>query len=300
MMSFNNSTSFEDVLYTVSSSISIVLFIPATILYGICITALLFAKGISNQMRILLINVLISRFFARLLHQLFGFIADSEYNPIVCKFDLSLIFAGFLISLTSISLFSIMVYLSIKNGNNKLKWYIIIPSITVSWIVSILFGTLFYTDSTFIIIVEERDCEVSSESILFLPYVFFGCLAQAVFLTVTLVFGILTICFMRRRLLHETAEDPASQSDPKIKKAITKVLVYLIVRSFMDIPSAAFPTLIVNILTNVKLATVSSLASIWISTLSVLTPTILIILLEPICEALKGFKGCVYTCLRMR
>ncbi len=288
MMSFNSSTSFEDVLYTVSSSIFIVLFIPATILYGICIMALLFAKGISYQMRILLGNVLISRFFAGLLPQFFGFIA--EYNPIVCKFNLGLINAGFLISLTSISLFSIMVYLSIKYGNNKLKWYIIIPSITVSWIVSILFGTLFYTDSTFIIIFEEGGCDVSFESKLFLPYVFFVGLAQAVFLTVTLVFGILTICFMRRRFLHETVEDAASQSDPKISKAIAKVLVYLIVRSF----------LIVNILTTVKPATVYSLASIWISTLSVLTPIIMIILLKPIREALKGFERRVYTCLRMR
>ncbi len=255
-------------------------------------------ESASYQMRILLGNILISRFFAGLLPQFFSFIA--EYNPIVCKFNLGLIIAGFLISLTSISLFSIMVYLFIKYGNNKLKWYIIIPSITVSWILpSILFGTLFYTDSTFIIIFviifEDRACDVSFGSKLFLPYGFFSCLAQAVFLTVTLVFVILTICFMRRRLPHETAEDAASQSDPKINKAITKVLVCLIVRSFMDILSAAFPTLIVNILTTVKPATVYSLASIWSSTLSVLTPIIMIILLKPISEALKGFKKFVYS-----
>ena len=285
MMSFNNSTSFEDVLYTVSLSITTVLFIPASILYGICIVALLSAKDIKLQIRVLLVNVLISRFIGGALPSLTGFIAD--HNAIACKFNFSLTLTGFLASLTSITLFSIMVYVFIKYNNNKLKWYIIIPSITVSWIVSILFGTLIYADPTFI-----RDCVSRFESKLFLPYIIFTWLSQAVFLTVMLVFGILTVCFVRKRILRDTAEDATIQSNPKIKKAITKVLVYFIVGSFLDILRLLIPSLLPILLTTVKPVTLNSIAAVGISTLSALTPIVMIITLKPIRDAIKGFKEC--------
>ena len=85
-MSFNNSTSFEDVLNTVSSSINIILFIvdiPTTILYGVCIVALFYSKGINYQMRVLLINIFIARFSGVLFPNSMAVAADQ--NIIVCE-----------------------------------------------------------------------------------------------------------------------------------------------------------------------------------------------------------------------
>ncbi len=295
MMSFNNSTSFEDVINTVNFTVSIILFVaifPIAILYGICILALLCAKNINCQMRVLLINI----FIAHLCGVLLPLFLPADHNAIACKISFSLAFIGYLTNLTSTTLFSIMVYLFIKYDNNKLKWYIIIPSITVSWMASILFGTLIFADPMFIFF-EERYCSVSSESLLFIPYFVLAWLTEAVLLIVMLVFGIFTVRFVRRRILHDTAEDQKSKSNLKIKRAIVKVLIYLVIECFMDVISNLLPSLLPLFVSSIDdfdaiSSTVSQLVHTFVTTiLSVLTPILMIAILKPVRDALKHAKG---------
>ncbi len=303
-MSLENSTSYEDVhvLNTFHYVVSIILFIllvPAAILYGICIVALLFAKGINYQMRVLLINIFIVRFSCILFPQTIehiGFAADI-IDVIVCKIYFCLIFIGYLASLTSITLFSVMVYLFIKYDNKKLKWYIIIPSITVSWMASVLFGVVMFTDSTFIDL-REGFCIILRESMLFIPYIIFAWVTEAVLLTVILVFSVLTICFVRRRTFRDTAENDTSendtsQSNPRIKIAITKVLVYLLVASFMDFIGNLLPSL-TSVVTPGISTLLRTFKEIFIVIPPVLTPIVMVTMLKPVLDALNQAK--VYLC----
>ncbi len=57
--------------------------------------------------------------------------------------------AGFLSSLWAIALLSISVYIFIKYGSAKLKWYILVPALVVSWTLSILFASLNFIDPDF-------------------------------------------------------------------------------------------------------------------------------------------------------
>ncbi len=54
---------------------------------------------------------------------------------------------------------------------------------------------------------------------------------------VMLVFGIFTVRFVRRRIPRDTAEDQKFKSNLKIKRVIVKVLIYLVIKCFMDVIS---------------------------------------------------------------
>ena len=297
-MSFNNSTSFEDVLNTVGTAINLILFIvvvPITILYGICIMALLFSKGINYQMRVLLINIFIAHLsgilFPRTITHL-GFPANIIVDDLVCKIFFDLVFTGHMITLTSITLFSIMVYLFIKYGKDKLKWYVIIPSIALSWIISVLYGALIFIDPKSVYL-GEGFCTVDSRTIMFIFFLicFWG--TELVCSSIMVIFSILTVYFIRRHTLHDTTND-TSQRNPKIKKAITKVLVYLVIGSFMNFFSNLIPSLLPLIYSHVdpKVSTILSLLIQVLSTVSpVLTPIVMISILKPVRDALKQIKG---------
>ena len=42
----------------------------------------------------------------------------------------------------SIALYAVMVYVFVKYSRNKLKWYVLIPFITISWTITILLGSI--------------------------------------------------------------------------------------------------------------------------------------------------------------
>ena len=294
-MSFNNSSSLENVLMTLNSSVSIILFIlsiPTAILYGICIVALLSAKEVKLQMRILLINILMARFSGRILPPAIvhlGAPANIIMDVIVCKIFYALVFTGYFTGLTSITLFSIMVYLFIKYGDSKLKWYIIISCIILSWIVSIIFGALVFIDSTAVILGDRLDtCFLYEKSKILIPTASFILSAEVIFLTTMLVFCIVTVCFVRRRIQR----DEESLENPQIMKAITKVQVYLLVVSFMDAITDVFPILFQLLKSNIAATLIlSNLIDILITIAPMLIPIVMIAFLKPLRDALKETKG---------
>ncbi len=294
-MSLSNFSSFENVLVTIDSSVNIILFIisvPTVILYGICIVALLFAKEVKLQMRILLINILMARFSGRILPPAIvhlGAPANIIMDVIVCKIFYALVFTGYFTGLTSITLFSIMVYLFIKYGDSKLKWYIIISSIILSWIVSIIFGALIFIDSTAVILGDTLDiCSFYEKSKLFTPTVSFILSAEAIFLSIMLVFSIVTMCFVRRRIQR----NDESLGNPQIMKAITRVQVYFLVASFMDAITDVVPSLYPLLKSNTAATLIlSNLIDILITITPMLIPIVMIIMLKPVRDALKETKG---------
>ena len=206
--------------------------------------------------------------------------ANIIMDVIVCKIFYALVFTGYFTGLTSITLFSIMVYLFIKYGDSKLKWYIIISSITVSWIVFIIFGAQFFIDSTAVSLSDGMyPCSLHKESKLFIPFVLF---TDGIFLTLMLVFSCLTVCFVRRRIQR----DDESLENPQIMKAITKVQVYLLVASFMDAITYIFPPFFP--LLNLNAAAIAPM----------LIPIVMIAFLKPVRDALKETKGrmCSFMC----
>ena len=135
----------------------------------------------------------------------------------MCKLFHSLFIITGLLKLAGTSFFAVCVYVFIKHGDKKLKWYIIIPCIVVTWtVVSTTLGVPPYLKDygaqSF-----RGFCIVNISSGLFLGMCVLVILGALFFLSIQLIWCILTIIYMKRNVLEE---------DIPMKKAIAKVLGY--------------------------------------------------------------------------
>ena len=143
--------------------------------------------------------------------------------------------AGFLSSLWAIALLSIGVYIFIKYGSAKLKWYILVPALVVSWTLSILFASLNFIDSDFVFLpMGEGFCSISFQSFWYYPMLSIIWSFEGVLLSVIFIFSILTFHFVRKHTIEENAE---------IKKAIVRVLLFFFIGCFLNAVSYLVPSL---------------------------------------------------------
>ena len=152
-----NLTSFDDsVIYIINPAVSISYFVflclPAIILFLLCVVALLLTKTININLRVILLNV-----FAAEISLLLGVtvlflghparVQDEETVNYSCNFLLSAIFCGGIAKHPANSLYAIVVYIYIKYGLKKVKWYIIVLSIALTWVISLSVSLIPYTSS---------------------------------------------------------------------------------------------------------------------------------------------------------
>ena len=300
-MSFNNSSSPNDIFFAISDTVDIILLIsiiPTVFLYGVCTLALLLAKNINYKMRVLLINIFATQIIGDLLPdaiRYLGFPADIITHVVVCQIIFCLIFIGTLSSLCAITLFSIAVYIFIKYGNTKLKWQFVLPSITLSWIISMVFGASVFIDQGSLFLGEGFICSLRYDSTFYLPALVFTWIFEAALLTVIIVFSILTVCYIHKNTIDQ---------DPQIKRAISRVLLFFLIGSLLNVVGNLFPSLIPLIQRYSGLPEVVYLLLIILEILffipQVITPIVMMIILKPLREALRQGQKKLIACLKCK
>lgn len=302
-MAVNFSGLDDSVIFIVNPIVSVsyfaLLVFPTLLLIFLCVLALLFANAINVNIRILLLNIFAAE-AAQLLGPLVLFLGhparvnDMESINYSCNFVFSAIFTGAFAKLPSTSLYAVVVYIYIKYGVKKLKWYVPLLFIVLIWTSSFTFGILPYLDVFRVVSIQGRCRTVSSTSPIIISAVFGA--VYAVSISLTVVFGILTFCFVKKNTLSQS-----------IDKAITKLLLYLIIGIFVTLFNNVLPT-VLDTLSNlivvvrnpaVQLTLYYVTNAIFIFP-ALLTPASTMFLLKPVQSNIKLIFTCKLATSRIR
>ena len=224
-MSFNITGFKPDIFFAFNTAIHITLFavlaLPAVLLHALIIVGLLLAKDIKWQIKTTLINIFIAQFVTTVGTSFYyiGYpIRAKTANPVSCDIGLGLLMTGFLSDVSATALYAITVFLFIKYGPKKMKWYVLVIYIAVSWTVYSIFGLLIATRAGGGAISSNGFCVYDESVDDSLPLVGEAAVGLVLFVNVCLVtiFGILTCC-VRKNVSTENTDT---------KRAITKVLLY--------------------------------------------------------------------------
>lgn len=285
-----NLTGFDDSLvFQVYPAIHVsyfaVLCLPALILSSLCIVALFFAEAVDINIRIILINI-----FAAELTQLVGTIVlflghparvdDEETIDYSCNFFYSAVFCGALVKLPVTSLYAIVVYIYIKHGASKLKWYVVVVSCVFVWGLVMPFTLLPYT-SLLTVVSNHGFCYITDESLLYriLLFIVFG-IITILSTSVTVTFGYLTFCYVKKNALTERAH-----------KGVTRLLKYLIVGVFITLFNIVLPPIFGQVVASSKDnigAIIEPVSNAITATPAILTPIFTIVLLRPVRDTFKS------------
>ncbi len=244
--------------------------------------ALPLTETLSINLQIILLNI-----FAAELSLLLGSsvlflghparVHNMESVNYVCNFVLSAIFSSGFAKLPATSLYAVVVYIYIKHGTKKLKWYVIALCIALFWIASISIGLMPYA-STFNVVSNQGFCYADSQSSIIpiiIPAMFVS--LSLISVSFTVAFGILTFCHAKKNVFRK--------KDQAVIKAVIIINVV-----FSLITNCIVPSVVHNAQredsTEVELTMHTTIALILTPT--VLTPIITIMLLRPLRDILKG------------
>ena len=279
-------------------SIFTFLVLPPFLLCLLCVLALALAKDINAKIRLLLINI----FTAETLNWLSFFIMYLGWaarfidgQVIICKLFISLYVITGLLKFASTSIYAVSVYIFIKHGDKKLKWYVIIPYIAVTWtVVTLTVGVPPYLENYG---AQNVKGFCIPNGIFSGPYIATGVLLTVgalFFLSIELISCILTFIYMKRNALR---------GDTSVQKAIAKVVGYMAVVSVLSFVSSVFPyfTSIIFERTLPDRSLATFLAGIYMirvfaNITTFPTPIVTIILLKPVRDAIKTMSKKVCAC----
>ncbi len=154
---------------------------------------------------------------------------------------------------------------------------------------SVFFGLLVFIEPDYVFL-GEGFCEIA---VMYFPLLALTWLFEAIFLSVVLVFSILT----RRFILQNTVGE-----DPQMKKAIEKILLFLFIESILDAISYLLPSLTPTFLSNSDrnnagtLYLVRVILRIIFFIPQIFIPIVMIIILKPLREALKQGQRKFFIC----
>lgn len=204
--------------------------LPTFICCGVCLLALLFTKQINSKMRVLLLNIFGAEVFYLLgvtvLYLGYPIRArEIGVEFVSCLLVTGTLLVGFNANITATTLFAVMVYLFVKYGVKKLKWYIIVPFIAISWCIFVVLGLLAsfnvfdYNPKTVngFCLLDPTEASILSVISVIAQNIFLVIACSAVIPT----FSILSYRYMRN---HSVDENIA------IKRAVSKLLLYLSIR----------------------------------------------------------------------
>ena len=295
-----NLTGVDEQLFFIGNTIAniglfVITALPVIILCGVCVLALFFAKDINWPIRVLIINIL-SAEACPWLGLTLRFLA---YAPraklrgalVICKVVLNFTITGATQKFFATALYAIMVYIFVCYGVKKLKWQIIIPCIALSWLYSILYGMVAYSNA-FGIFESSGFCD-SNPGLLFRITLYIGIVISVSLLCTTIVFGIMTYIYIKRNTLESNVE---------VKKAVAKNLIYLsfaVIFSFIfNMVPATFPFIRAAFEDKglLSLIVITYILRVFLNLPSALTPISAMITLKPIRLAMKQgiekFCGC--------
>ena len=289
--SFNLINISEEIFFASNTAINVVLFIlmlPAMILCGLCVFALLSASAIKWVVRVPLLNIfaaeivnVVARAFSHLFYLILVY-SDEIDGASLCKVQGFQFFTINSAYVSSHCLYAIVVYMFIKDCKRKLTWFIIVY-ISISWVASISIGTFaavnanIYSDVGFCGI-------ISSPFFLALTAVVWVILFCS--MTAVITFALLTHCYIKKNTLEGSTE---------IKKAASKNLFFLtvgtIVNSILTIISSIFPLIQMSIASSLSTIAAKLVGRYGLNVLTAIlvysSPVIALIFLKPLRDASK-------------
>ena len=291
-MAFNLTGIDEDSYFIVSSAVNVSLFFTTILipllLCLLCVVALALATAINLKVKVLLMNIFAVEVCSWLRYTVFylGFPARILQLPgdYSCHVFYSLFTTVLQQKFTATAFYAIMVFVFIKYGEKKLKWRVIIPMITLSWIVTIATsGTLPYA-SDYGHQTINGFCILNPSSSAFIGFMSVIMAIVVICLIITAIFCILIFVYIKKNIIEENAE---------VKKAVSKVVFYLLISSVLSFITNVIPML--NPVIKKALAgrsaidflTVHYLFRVIFNLPAIATPIVSIILLKPIRIALR-------------
>ena len=271
-----------------------ILVLPSFLLCILCLLALFVATKINGKIRLLLINIFTAnllRWFAYFFFYLgwpARFILGDHTS---CKIYLSLYIMTSSLNFSSRSIFAVNVYLFIKYGEKKLKWYVILPFIITTWIIGTILGVPPYFSE--IITLNGFCASAKALSAVYIGTLVFFIIGTLFFLSIEIICFILTVIYMKRNVL---------EGSTSVKKAFAKLIGYMAVASVLSFINSFLPSLIplaVGYLTKQQSNLMTFLAIKYTTRVlpnitASATPFAAIILLKPVRDAIKtmGMKVC--------
>jgi hypothetical protein len=208
-----------------------ILVLPALLLDLLCVLALLFSRTIDTKIRVLLGNI-----FAADVMTLFGDLVIFLSHPVEvnkhmdtshsCEFGFSAVFTSGAVKLPTTSLYAIVVYIYVKYSIKIVKLHMVIIPIIITWIIASVVGVMPYT-SAFNVFSNRGICSSDPFPLIHTLSLTVLSLNIVVSLSIQVVFGVLTFCYVKRNTSQERNQ--------ALLKAIVKLLVYFLVGSFLDL-----------------------------------------------------------------
>ena len=253
------------------------------------ILALILAQTIHIKIRVLLINIFAAEILGWIVYAIFylGWIVRLNHNETIsCKMFYTTFLVAGVQKFTSGTLYTINIFLFIKYGEKKLKWYIVTPYIVLSWIIitiiSVLLTILLPPDFVRYI---NGICSVRIySSILFAISASLATILAFIFLIIQIVMIIVTFVYIKKHTLEGSVQ---------LKKAVAKVLVYIFIASIVTFIGTIAPALsfIVHLIipgsTTVTMTVRIYLTRLLFSVPGIATPIVAIALLKPVRDAIK-------------
>ena len=270
----------------VQAGLLVVIVLPALILTIICSVAISFTYIINWQMRVVLVNIFITEVINWLGYTVdyLGFAprALNENSLFSCRIFVSLLITAGMQKFAAIAVYSIMVYIFLKYGIKKLKWYMIFLSLVITWAVSIAIGILPYFDQ-FELFNNNGFCRNLTTAVLY-PIVIGGFLCSAIIGSCIIVFfSIISYRFSKKNTLEGNVD---------VKRAVAKNLFYLAVAAVLATISQIFPSfspLIRSVLPDYRYFIAwNYILRVIISFPNIATPIVAIYALKPVQLAIKN------------
>ena len=280
-----------------TASLSTFMVLPPFLLCILCELALIFAKNINAKIHLLLINIFAAEILDWFDYFIFylGWPARFIYDEdITCKLYVSLFLTTTLLNFASTSQYSVSIYMFVKYGDKKLKWYVIIPCIVITWTVgTILVGTSPYLKeygiSNF-----NGFCTADALSAAYIVNITILVVCSLFFLSIELICCILSLVHIKRATL---------EGNTSVKKAVAKVVGYFAVISVLSFINSVLPVFspIIFRLTIPKsnlatFLTVNYAVRVLPNITAFPTPIVTIILLKPVRDAIKTMSKKVFPC----
>lgn len=293
-MSSNSSDINPELYRGIDSAVRVLLFLllllPATILYILCVIALSIAKDVSLKMRVVLINVLLPE-LASVIGTVIDDIGMISGQPVIpCIVAYSFISGQVHASIFVTPLFSVVVYIFLKHGDKKLKWSGIIIYAVIFWVVSIIAGGSFFLLNDVSVV---GYCILNSRYTIVLNNIvfFFATLLPltiGIFIVVSLT--ILSYCYIKKNTLAVDADTPSP-----VKKAFSRILIFYTIKMFFILLQPIISVIFIQVRVNgaepagfvVTQIFYYAFLKIPFEVLYFLTPVISIAFLKPIRDALK-------------
>jgi hypothetical protein len=270
----------------VQGGLLVVIVLPAFILSVICSVAISFTYIINWQMRVALVNI----FATEVIHWL-GLVVDylafapraldMDNSIVSCRIFYSCVITAGIQKFIAIVIYSIMVYIFLKYGVKKLKWYVISSSLVITWAVSITIGILAYFDQ-FEVFNNNGFCRIVTTALFYHITISFFLASAVIGSSVIVFFSILSYRFLKKNIL---------EGNVAVKKAVSKNLFFLAAAAVFTTICQIFPSfspLIRSILPDYRyFIAYNYLLRLLIIFPNIATPIIAICALKPVQLAIK-------------